>query len=571
MSFHFPMLLWLLAALPVWAGLLALWGAVRPNPSRGPPKAARIREGALSGGRVRFDRHPRQAPPWRLWIALSLAILAMAGPRWGEAPGDAAAPPSGQVLIALDLSASMLAGDVAPSRLDQARRLATRLLQERPGLEVGLLAFAGDAHLLAPVSGDHALTRAYLTTLAPRHMPRPGSDFAAMLDLAAASLPQTSAPRLVLVLSDGEAAPEPWRPALARLAAQGLSVVAVGFGSPGGQALADEAGQPVRDQSGAVVVSRLDEAALREMAEATGGRYLAPAQHDQWLAALDQALRQAAAESGPSGEEGPAPAERYGLFAAAALAFLVWSMALDLPVRPRLRRPSRRWAASLVGLALVGAATAPHMSDAQPILTEADLQEEEDPLRRMLTLAAEIAHKPKLTAGDYLRVAEVAIRYGEIHRGHGHPIEEGLLRDGLLAVAAGRALDPDLADWAGADAKLRRLLQPPPPVPLEDPGPADPANEPMDAQGQQPIAGEDARQGGDEPAPDEAEPPTAGEQGLQNLGGSQQDEFDPEAWRNPALVQPLDILRRLKAADSPAELFARRHAGAAPPAGGQTW
>jgi hypothetical protein len=97
---------------------------------------------------------------------------------------------------------------------------------------------------------------------------------------------------------------------------------------------------------------------------------------------------------------------------------------------------------------------------------------------------------------------------------------------------------------------------------MEDPGPADPANEPMDATGQQPVAGEE-----------DPQEPTAGEQGLQNVGGSKSDQFDPAEWRNPALVQPLDTLRRLRAADSPGELFLRRQAAqAAPrPEGAQTW
>ena len=78
--------------------------------------------------------------------------------------------------------------------------------------------------------------------------------------------------------------------------------------------------------------------------------------------------------------------------------------------------------------------------------------------------------------------------------------------------------------------------------------------------------------GGDGPPEDEQEP-TAGEQGLQNVGGSQEDVYDPSEWSNPALVQPLDELRRLRAADSPAELFQRlRSATAEPrPPGAQTW
>jgi hypothetical protein len=208
-----------------------------------------------------------------------------------------------------------------------------------------------------------------------------------------------------------------------------------------------------------------------------------------------------------------------------------------------------------------------------PLLTEADLQGEEDPLLQMRSLAEELVGRRRLSAADYQRISEVAIRYGEIHRGHGHALEEGVMRDGLAAIELGRRLDPDHADWAAAEARLKHLLTPPPAVPMDDPGQADPANEPMGATGQQPLASEETGSGGEESGVDGQQEPTAGEQGLQNVGGSTSDQFDPAEWRNPALVQPLDTLRRLRAADSPGELFLRRQAAqtVTRPAGAQTW
>ncbi|MGQ3018776.1 hypothetical protein, partial [Phenylobacterium sp.] len=268
-------------------------------------------------------------------------------------------------------------------------------------------------------------------------------------------------------------------------------------------------------------------------------------------------------------------ADQFVWFAAAALILLAWSAASEVPAHPRLRTPRAPALTRALLLAAFALTLAPAgLSLAQgPLLTEADLQGEEDPLLQMRGLAEELLGRRRLSAADYRRISEVAIRYGEVHRGHGHALEDGVMRDGLAAVALGRKLDPDLADWAAAEARLNHLLTPPPPVPMEDPGPADPANEPMGATGQQPVAGEDAGPGGDEPGEDGQQEPTAGEQGLQNVGGSTSDQFDPAEWSNPALVQPLDTLRRLRAADSPGELFLRRQAAqAAPrPAGAQTW
>ena len=573
MSFLWPMVLWLtvpvviLAALDVW---LSRGGEAKTA-------LPQVRRGVAAGGRVRFDHRRRGGPrpAWRFWLALLLAVLALARPQWGLAPPAEGDQAPGEVIIALDLSRSMLAADVSPSRLARARSLATRLADDLPDRRIGLIGFAGTAHLLAPVSEDRAILSAYLPQMAPEHMPVPGSDFSALLDLALASFSDADQGRVLVILTDGEAEPGAWRERLGDLRARNVRIIAVGVGTEAGATPPGPNGQPLTLESGAPVVSRLAPAALSELASATGGQVVPLAE----AAGLTELVRTASLtppDSAGAIEGRPtAKADQFAWFVLGALVLLVWSAAVEVPARPRLRR---RRALAVAQAALVGllalALLPPDRSLAQaPLLTEADLQGEEDPLVQMRNLAEELIAKPRLGAPDHLRIAEVATRYGEIHRGHGHALEDGVMRDGLMAARRGRAQDPDLADWAAIEAKLERLLVPPPPVPMEDPGPADPANEPMGAQGQQPVAGEDARDSGGDGPPEDEQEPTAGEQGLQNVGGSQEDVYDPSEWSNPALVQPLDELRRLRAADSPAELFQRlRSATAEPrPPGAQTW
>lgn len=333
----------------------------------------------------------------------------------------------------------------------------------------------------------------------------------------------------------------------------------------------------MRRPDGAAVVSRLNPGLLAELAAggAEGGQALDLAGAADLSALVRTASATAPEAAGTEAGRAQGLADQFVWFIAAALILLAWSAASEVPAHPRLRTPQTPAPSRALLLAAFALTLTPAgLSLAQgPLLTEADLQGEEDPLLQMRGLAEELVGRRRLSAADYLRISEVAIRYGEVHRGHGHALEDGVMRDGLAAVVQGRRLDPDLADWAAAEARLNHLLTPPPPVPMEDPGPADPANEPMGATGQQPVAGEDAGPGGDEPGEDGQQEPTAGEQGLQNVGGSTSDQFDPAEWRNPALVQPLDTLRRLRAADSPGELFLRRQAAqAAPrPAGAQTW
>lgn len=579
MSLLWPHMLWLAALVPVLIGVE--WMLGRRREGAGPSLGDKIRRGAVLGGRVRFDPGAGRpmARPWRFWLAVLLLVVALARPQWGQAPlaPDDQAP--GEVVIALDLSRSMLATDVSPSRLSRARALATKLADDLPDRRIGLIGYAGAAHVLAPVSEDQAILRTYLPQIAPEHMPVAGSNLDALLETALNSFSDTPQGRVLVILTDGEAEPGPWRERLAPLRAQGVRVIAVGFGTEAGATPPGPGpgGEPMRRPDGAAVVSRFNPALLAELAAggAEGGQALDLAGAADLSALVRTASATAPEAAGTDARRTQRLADQFVWFAAAALILLAWSAATEVPAHPRLRTPRTLALSRALMLAALTLTLAPAgLSLAQgPLLTETDLQGEEDPLLQMRGLAEELVARRRLTADDYRRISEVAIRYGEIHRGHGHPLEEGVMRDGLAAVIEGRRLDPDLTDWAAAEAKLKRLLTPPPPVPMEDPGPADPANEPMDATGQQPVAGEDARPGGGEPGEEDQQEPTAGEQGLQNVGGSKSDQFDPAEWSNPALVQPLDTLRRLRAADSPGELFLRRQAAqAAPrPPGAQTW
>jgi Ca-activated chloride channel homolog len=579
MTFLWPQMLWLALAVPllIAAGqLLSLRrkGAVASDP------VPNIKRGAASGGRVRFGARVRTGAglPWRFWLAVLLAVLALARPQWGRVdalPGEQA---PGEVIIALDLSRSMLASDVGPSRMERARLIATTLVEELPDRRMGLIGFAGAAYLLAPASEDRAILQAFLPIVGPEHVITQGSNFAAMLDTALAAYSATEQGRSLVVLTDGEAEPGAWQDRIDALRAKNVRVIAVGMGTPAGATPRTPAGAPLTDPAGAPVVSRLQPATLTALVGQTGGQVVNFAD----VRTLPELVRVASAlppeRVGAMEESKIRQSDQFVWFAVAALLLLAWSAAREFSARPTLRRrvDADRAGLSVAAAALVlaGVFTAQHAeAQRKPLLTVDDLQGETEPLERMKSVVAEMLAKRRLEASDYLKVVEVSTRYGEIHRGHGHPLEEGVLEDGLDAVAAGQQLDPNLADWAAASAKLKRLLVPPPPVPMEDPGPADPANEPMDGQSEAPQPGEDGREGGEDGAPEDENEPTAGEQGLQAVGGTQKDVFNEAEWRNPALVQPLDQLERLRAADSPAELFRFMQT---PPARGerrtvQTW
>jgi len=222
-------------------------------------------------------------PRWRaLRLALAAAMfgVALAGPRWGE--GSALIDTDGiDVALALDVSLSMLAEDEKPNRLERMKQEVRRLRASAPGDRVALLAFAGRSYILAPLTSDDGALELFLENLDPTIVGQVGSALAPPLrqglELLLAS--EGSADRALVVMSDGEAFDDREAAlALAREAkARDVHLVTVGFGTSGGATipLLESGGADVkRDQDGEVVVSKYDEALLREVAEAAGGEFI---------------------------------------------------------------------------------------------------------------------------------------------------------------------------------------------------------------------------------------------------------------------------------------------------------
>jgi Ca-activated chloride channel family protein len=225
-----------------------------------------------------------------LTLAAALLGIVLLGPQWGVTV-EAAPPVRGRdVLLLLDVSRSMLAQDVAPSRLARAKADVRDLaagLERAGGFRIGLIAFAERASLLCPLTADYRcfeeeLARASLETLRLRG--DPGADDGTQLALALrraerAIDPATAKYTDVLLISDGDDMATDTLAAAAALGKMGVAVHTLGLGDPVKGALI-----PVRGRDGQVtylryqgeqVRTRLEEAVLKSIAEKTGGRYLA--------------------------------------------------------------------------------------------------------------------------------------------------------------------------------------------------------------------------------------------------------------------------------------------------------
>src|SRR5690606_31329224 len=211
-------------------------------------------------------------------LAFVLAVLALAGPGWRQ-DELALRQDARALVVALDLSEAMLAPDLPPSRLLQARAWLGRLLEGQDG-EVGLLAFADDAFTVAPVTGDAANVTIFLDALAPDVMPVDGHRPDRAIHAAMALLAQAGHRRGdILLITHG--ADEATAAAAARAQAAGLRVSVLGLGRP--------AGASYRARDGSLRPSRLDVASLQRVAAAGGGEYASLAQGADALAALSPA------------------------------------------------------------------------------------------------------------------------------------------------------------------------------------------------------------------------------------------------------------------------------------------
>jgi Ca-activated chloride channel family protein len=289
-----------------------------------------------------------------LLLAALLAVgLALTGPRWGERIQKL--PASGaDVVLLLDVSRSMRARDVAPSRLDRARETARRLLADlAPGDRAALAAFAGRGVLLTPLTSDKDALAEMLPALDDGLLSEAGSRLAGGLEAALPAFAGSAVrPRVVLVLSDGES-PHPGAAVPARpLLDAKVRVVTAAFGSEQGATIPDLGGF-LLDADGHVVTTRRDGAALASLASATGGAsFLA----DDWgevdAAALVAAVRRDADRAGTGFVERRVPVSRAAPLALLALALLLLEAA---GLRPASWRRGRAGVSAGLALLLLGA------------------------------------------------------------------------------------------------------------------------------------------------------------------------------------------------------------------------
>lgn len=442
--FHFLRPLWLLslplAFLPWWwmrrvAGTSAWASLVDPHLLPyllAEPRAASRPSGALIAA-----------------LTLMLLILALAGPAFRLAP-QAEVRREAAVVLAFDLSQGMLAADVAPDRLSQARYELTDLLRARADGQTALVAYAGDAFTVAPLTDDAATLQSLLGALSPEVMPVAGQRPVRALQRAAELIEQAGMPGGDVLLVTYRADP-PARAKAAELAAAGVRVSMLLVGTDAGAPVPALRGGFQEDGRGGLMLARRDLASARELAAAGGGIMV-----EASAGAEDAERLQAFWEStaGRLGAQEGAGSQRY-------VDEGPWLLLIALlPLLWLLRRAAALRGAGLLLVLAATALSAPPAAAADSLWdrlwARADQRawsalRQDDPARaRALADSADLRAAAAFREGDYAAAAEEFSRAARDARGHYNEgtalARAGRLDEAKAAFDAALAEAPDMAD-----------------------------------------------------------------------------------------------------------------------------
>ena len=588
MTFAWPQLLWLLLA-P--AALLAReLAAKRRSDSVAHPKIIRAEAGMRSltvappSSLPSAASHRGAKPRWWLCAGAALAVVAQARPQWGRID-EPVFNQSREIVLAIDLSRSMLTPDVTPTRLDRAKLLVQSLLERLAGERVGLVVFSGTAFLQSPLSADYEILREFLPVLGPDYLPVGGTNYGAMIDAAAGAFEgKTVADRFLIVLSDGGANDEDWRDHLGKLKEKGIRVIGLGVGTAAGGFIPDVGGGFMKDDRGAVVLAKLESDTLRELAAKTGGVYR---DAGQWvdLAALVKSTVEAGRKGKFLEKNTLRYVERYQWALAPALFCLLMSLWREFPVRPRPRDVTLKSAlqtASMLILVFAPAFLVPHSARAD---TEAGSPPDSSALLGRMVGRLSAQNSP--SALDWAELGRQTVTWGQQLQSDHQPVLPGPVHDALAAVDAGSALDPKVTDWPRLRADLQALLkkteeqkkpnqqqqqnqrqnQQKNQRQNQQSSPPPQSGEPENRQNSKdsnapkpsPTAANPAKPGaprdGGSPFGDMKAQPPPPSGGMQRVGGSTERKSRDPAAADPALALPLQRLDQVRNQDSPADLY----------------
>lgn len=211
---------------------------------------------------------------WLMIAALALLIVMLARPQMGTKISQEKRKGI-EVIISLDISNSMRAEDVVPSRLDKSKLLVENMVDNFTNDKVGLVVFAGDAFIQLPITSDYVSAKMFLQNTDPSLIATQGTDLAGAIELSSKSFTQQDkVGRAILIITDGEDHEGGAIEAAEKARKNGIRVFVLGVGSTKGSPVPDGNGGYMKDNSGQEVISALNEEMCKQVAQAGGGAYI---------------------------------------------------------------------------------------------------------------------------------------------------------------------------------------------------------------------------------------------------------------------------------------------------------
>ena len=320
MTFENAQYLVLLAALPAAMALIALSIRKRTDSMR------RIGDHHLVTRLARTaNTRGRMIRRVLILAALGMAVIALARPQWGESK-QVVERRGIQLMVALDVSKSMLAEDLKPNRLERAKFVISDLIGQLTGDEVGLVLFSGSAFVQFPLTFDYATARTFLDNASPRMIATQGTAIERAIEVSMGGFDeQRLSQKVIVIVSDGENHEDGALEAARNAAEEGAVIYTVGVGTSEGHTVPDidrfgDVTGPLVDRQGNLVVSRLNEMVLRQIAAEGGGEFFfesgsAAELLSQELNTLQEATSQADLQD--------RKVERFQIFAVIAVVLLI--------------------------------------------------------------------------------------------------------------------------------------------------------------------------------------------------------------------------------------------------------
>lgn len=261
-------LLYLLLAIPVMVVLFE-WMLARRR-----AKLARFATSkALARLAPEMSRGRLRLKFWLFELAFTLLVLSAARPQMGSKLKEVERE-GVEIMLAVDVSNSMLASDFSPNRLERTKYAIGRVIEGLSEERIGVIIFAGDAYVQLPITSDYRTARTFVERISPTQVTKQGTAIGAAIDLASSAFSSaTDGSRVVILVTDGENHEDDALVAAERATAKGIKIYTIGIGTPEGAPISID-GEFIRDDKGEIVVSKLDEATLQKIAATTEGAYI---------------------------------------------------------------------------------------------------------------------------------------------------------------------------------------------------------------------------------------------------------------------------------------------------------